>query len=77
MKDKIDLVAASAASILVANIAFDEAEAVPLTGRHAALDFLEIAAVPGGEIVETDHVLVELEKSLSEIAADEAGGPGN
>ena len=56
---------------------FDKAEAAPLSGRHAAFNLLEILSVPGGEIVETDYVLVEFQQSLQKIAANEAGGPGN
>lgn len=77
MQDKFNSVAGSSASLLIANVAFDEAEVAPLTGRDGAFDFLEIPAVPGGKIIETHHVLIKLQKSLSEIAANEAGGPGN
>ena len=77
MQDKINPVAGSTAGIGIANVAFDKAEAPPLSGRHAAFDLLEIPAVPGGEIIETDHLLVEFQQRLQKIAANEAGGPGN
>jgi hypothetical protein len=62
---RLDAVAGSPASLAIANVAFDKAEATPLSGRHAAFNhaafnFLKISAVPRGKIIETDVVLLEL-----------------
>ena len=63
MQDKLNPIAGSPASIVIANVAFDKAKAAPLSGRHVALDLLKILAMPGGEIIDTDYVLVELQQT--------------
>src|SRR3984957_13702532 len=77
MQHKNNPLAGSPACIRVANIAFDKAEAAPLIRRHGAFNLSKIRPVSGGEIVETDYVLVEAQKRLQKITANEAGSSGN
>ena len=76
MQDKINPFASPPASFGIANVAFDKVEATPLTEGNAAFNLLQILSVSGGEIVETDYVLVEFKKGLEQIAANEAGSTG-
>ncbi len=46
-------------------------------GVDAGLNLVEILLVAGGKVVETDHVLVELQQGFDQIAADEAGAAGD
>ena len=75
MQDELNPIARLPASIVIANVTFDKAEAARLNGRYVTFDLLEILTVTCGEIVRTDYLLVELQQSLQKIAADEAGGP--
>src|ERR1700722_7712841 len=77
MQHKINPLAGSPACIRVANIAFDKAEAAPLIRRHGAFNLSKIRPGSGAEIVETDYVLVESQKRLQKITANEAGSSGN
>jgi len=77
MQDKIDPLTGLQASILIANVGINKAEAAPLMGRHAPFNFLKIRGVTGREIIKTDDVLVEFQQSLRKISADQTGGPGN
>jgi hypothetical protein len=38
---------------------------------------VEKAALPGGEIVESHHVVAVGEQAIDEVAADESGGAGD
>ena len=49
------------ASYLVAGVAFDKPEVAPLLLGNQAADLIEVAAVTGCEIVETDYALPEPE----------------
>ena len=60
-----------------ADVAFDELEAGPLRGGDEPLHFIQVALVAGGEVVEPDHALVELEQGLQQVGADEAGHAGD
>ena len=44
------------------------------SGVTQCREFLEVAAMPGGEIVEADDLLIEREQRLDEVRADETGG---
>jgi hypothetical protein len=57
--------------------AFKKAEAGPLRGGHATLDFLQIAPVSGSNVVQPDRPSAEQQQSLQQVAADETGYPGN
>ena len=61
----------------VADVALDEVEPPPLQGRHEGLDGVQIAVVAGGKVVQADHVLVELQQGLQQVAAQEAGHAGD
>jgi hypothetical protein len=55
----------------------DEGEVLPLRWGDQGLDFVEVALVAGGEVVQADHALVEFEQGFQQVAADEAGYAGD
>ena len=57
----------------LADVALDEVEVGPLGGGDQALHFVQVALVAGGEVVQANHALVELEQGLQQVTADEAG----
>jgi hypothetical protein len=59
------------------DVAFDEVEAGPLFGGDQGLDFVQVALVAGGEVVQADDALVEFEQGLQQVGADEAGHAGD
>src|SRR5665811_455887 len=67
----------AAAIIQIADVAIDEVEVCPLLVRDEGLNFVEVALVSGGEVVQTDHALVELEQGFEQVAADEASDAGD
>ena len=46
-------------------------------GATQALHLVEVALVAGGEVVQADDRLVELQQGLEQVAADEAGDAGD
>ena len=38
---------------------------------------VEVALVAGGEVVQSDDTLIELQQGFGQVAADEAGDPGD
>ena len=77
MQDVVHTFASLAAVVEVADVALDELEACPLFRADQLLDFVEVVLVAGGEVVEADHPLVELEQSFQQVGADEASYTGN
>lgn len=77
MQDVIHPLASSPAVVEVADIALDKGEARPLVGRDEAHDLIQVALVAGGEVVEADDPLIELEKGLEQVGPDEAGYAGD
>lgn len=77
MQDVIDPLASAPTVIEVADIALDKGEAGPLVGRDEAHDFIQVALVAGGEVIEANDPLVELEKRLEQVGPDEAGYAGD
>ena len=61
------------ASAGVGDVALDELEARPLRGRDERFDVVEVRTFAGGEVVEADDALVELEQHFQKIRADETG----
>ena len=62
---------------LLTDVAFDETEVSPLRGSDKGLDFIQIALVTGGKVVQADNALVELEQGFQQIAADKASHAGD
>jgi len=77
MQDVIDAFAGVAAILERADVAFDETEPGPSRRADQRLDFVKIAPMSGGEIVQAHHGLVELEQSFQQVRADEAGDAGD
>lgn len=67
----------SYASLWIGDVAFQESEALPLFRCDQALHFVQVVAVAGGEVVQADDGLVQLEQGFKEIGADEAGYAGD
>jgi hypothetical protein len=61
----------------LADVALDEAEVGPLVWGDQALDFVQVALMAGGEVIDAYHALVQLEQGFQQIAADEASHAGN
>ncbi len=59
VQDIIDARACRAAGVELADVALDEAKVRPLGWGHARLDLIEIFLVPGGKVVQADHVLAK------------------
>lgn len=77
MQNVVHSFADLATFVEVADIALDALKACPLTCADQALDFFEVVLVTGGEVVEADHALVELEQRFQQVGADEAGYAGD
>ena len=77
MQDVIDAFA-GAATIIQVRMSPSMKRNLP-TGPDSTsvLNFIEIALVSGREIVQPHHALIELEQSLQQIRADEAGDAGD
>ena len=65
------------AGLPVGDVAFDERVAPPVRLADGAPHVVEIAAMPGREIVEADDFLPGREQRLHEMRADEAGAAGH
>ena len=61
----------------IANIALKEPKATPLLCVDQSFDFVEVLRMPGGEIVEADHTLIEFEQCFKEVGTDEPGNTSN
>ncbi len=77
VQDVIDPLAHGMAGDEVADVAALEAEIFPALGPDADLDLRQVFLVAGREVVETDDALVEQQQRFHQIAADEAGSPGD
>lgn len=77
MEHVVDTLAGATAVFQTPNVALNEAEARPLLGTDQALHLVKVALVAGGEVVQPDHALVELEQGFEQVGADEAGYAGN
>jgi hypothetical protein len=62
VEDEIDAPARRAAGIKIANVTFDHPESGRALLAHER--FVEICAMPGAEVVETDHRLAERKQIL-------------
>ena len=56
---------------------FDELKARSVGVGNQPLQFVQIAAMSGGEIVEADHLPARAQKRLDEVRADEPGRTGD
>lgn len=61
----------------IADVALPELEVGPLGWGNQGSDFVQVALVAGGEVVQPHHALVELEQGFKQIAANKAGRAGN
>ncbi len=61
----------------LADVALDEVELGPLLWGDQGLDFVQVALVSSGEVVEADHALVEFEQGFEQVAAYEACHTGD
>ena len=77
VEDVVNSLAGLLAIGQLADVALDEVEAGPLGRRDEGLHFVEIVLVAGGEVVQADHALVQLEQGFEQVAADEAGHAGD
>jgi len=77
MEHVVDTLASATAVIQTPDVALNEAEARPLVGADEALYLVEVALVAGGEIVQPDHALIELEESFEQVGTDETGHTGD
>jgi len=71
MKNDISAIHGFAAIGQVADVAFDEGEGRILQASG------DVAAMAGGEVVETNHFVVVLQQVFTEVGADEAGAAGD
>ncbi len=76
VKDAVRARANLPACFQVADVAFDEREIFPLVRLDRLLDFVQVAPVAGGEVVEADDRLVERQELFQEVGAYEAGDSG-
>ena len=51
-------------------VAFNEGKPRPLTGRNAGLDIGQIVPMSVGEIIQTNHKLIERQKLLDQVRPD-------
>ena len=77
MQDVVGALAGILAVCKVADVALDKAEVSPLRRGDQGLDFIQVALVTGGKVIQTDHTLIEFEQGLQQVAADEAGHAGD
>src|SRR6266851_6996763 len=74
MQNDIYRPASLAALIERADIALDEIKILPLARAYG---LLHVAPVPGREIVQADHRLIQLQQGFQEMRADEPGRTGD
>src|SRR5690606_32394493 len=67
VQDVVHAFTSLAAVVEVANVALDELEACPLVWADQLLDFVEVVLVAGGEVVEADYMLAELEQGFQQV----------
>jgi hypothetical protein len=60
MQDKIDPMTSAATGVDRADILLDKVEPCPSRRLNKRFHFFEITPVAGGEIVKSDHALIEL-----------------
>lgn len=77
MQHEVHALNGAVAGVQVANIAFHEGEARPLLGRDRCADFVQVALVAGGKVVQAGDGLVQLQQGLQQVRADEAGASGH
>ena len=77
MDDVLTAIDGSVAECGVLDVAFVEAEALPLGFRDEVLDLVKIALVTGDEIVESDNFLVMGEKGFEDVRSDESRAAGD
>jgi hypothetical protein len=68
---------AEASPLLIGDAAFAEVEAFPRLGTEALPQLLQVLWNAGGEVIDTDNALSQLEKGLEQVRTDEAGDPGD
>src|SRR5690606_7936066 len=73
----IHALAGLGADLGIADVSEEEAEAGSPLLAHRPDHLLDVLPEAGGEVVETDDLLVELEQHLHEVRSDEAGGAGH
>ena len=61
VKDDIDAFACAPAYCRIHDIAFDERVTPPLPRSYSRPDFIEVAAKSGCEVIDTHHLLAEVE----------------
>ena len=71
MKNEVGAIHGFAAIGQVADVAFNEGEGGVLEESG------DVAAMAGGEVVETNHFVVVLQQVFTEVGADEAGTAGD
>ena len=73
----IDALAGGVAGSEVADITTNEVKTRPAFRADAGLHLSQIFFVASGQVVESDHALIELQQGLCQIAANEAGDTRN
>jgi hypothetical protein len=76
VEDDIDPLDRRRAGVAVADVALDEAEAVAIGPGQLARDFVKVALVARGEIVEADDPLAIGQQRLDQVRPDETGRAG-
>ncbi len=59
------------------DVAFDKRKTGPLVGGDAGLDIGQIVPVPVGEIIQTNHPLIERQKLLDQVRPDKTRCTGD
>ncbi len=77
MEHIIDALDGRGAGVAIADVAFDHPESVTVGGGHEPLELVEVALVPGREIVEPDDPLPRPQQRLDQVRSDEAGSAGH
>ncbi|MCY1526865.1 hypothetical protein D9M68_619090 [compost metagenome] len=77
MQHEVGALHGAAAGFQVADIAFNEGKARPFLGRDRTADFVQVALVAGGEIVQAGDGLAQFQQGLQQVRADEAGAAGH
>src|SRR5438270_7140227 len=73
MQDALHALNRRLTCVAVADIALDHFETGAKLGARETLHLVEVALMPGREIVEADDVLPDLQQRLDEIGSDEPG----
>lgn len=67
MEDIVDIGAEALAGSGVANVAFNDAGTGPFARADFCADLIKVVLVAGGKVVESEDVLIELEKSFENV----------